>query len=143
MRFRIPYFAVLLGFVLSPLCLDAQKFVCPPTLSVQQIAARVPPGWNAISLSNPPSLDRVAFYLSNPAEGASLIPDGRSVINNEEQVTWTFKRSSGDEFWLGCIYVGSRVILAKKLTGDVTACVVRYDLLPSGSRLRINSIICR
>jgi hypothetical protein len=139
----MPYIALLLCPVFSPLCLDAQNFVCPPTLPVQQVAAHVPSGWNAISLSESPSLDRVAFYLSDPTEGASLVPDGRRVTKNEEQVTWTFKHSSGDEFWLGCIYVGSRILLAKKLTSTVTACTVGYDLLPSGSRLRIKSITCR
>jgi hypothetical protein len=143
MRFKTRFLALILGLAVSPLWLKAQDFLCPATLTVQQVAATVPAGWNAVPVPEPPNFDRVAFYLSNPLEGASLVPDGRSVTKGVEQVTWTFKHASGDQFWIGCIYAGTRVLLAQKLKSDVSACTVSYDLLPSGSRLRVKSITCK
>ena len=120
----------------------AADFVCPASLSVSQTATRVPLGWEAISSAEPLSLERVALYLGNPKEGGVLVPDKTDKQGGVERLTWTFARRPSDEFWLGCSYTGTTVILAQKLKRDVSQCVVQYDLLPSGSRLRVKAISC-
>jgi hypothetical protein len=88
-------------------------------------------------------LDRVAFYFKHPKDSGTLVPDKTDKQKGEERVTWNFVHGTGDEFWLGCLYTGTTVVLAQKLKPDVSQCVVRYDLLPSGSRLRIKAVSCR
>ncbi len=133
---------LLLAAVFTPLA-QAQEFSCPASLPVQQTASATPAGWEALLDQTPANFDRVAFYLGNPADNASLAPDGKSATKAEERTTWTFKRSAGDHFWLACVYDGSRVFLAQKLKDEVAACTVHYQLLPSGSRLRIKAITCK
>jgi len=118
----------------------ALDLTCPQSLSVTQTAANVPSGWEATSGSEPASLQRVAFYIGSPKDRGTIVPDKTDKQNNEERVTWNFVRGPGDEFWLGCSYTGTTVVLAQKLSAGVSQCVVHYDLLPSGSRLRVRAI---
>jgi hypothetical protein len=121
----------------------AEDLVCPESFYVQQTATTVPSGWEAASSSQAVHLDRVAFFLNNPKSGNTLVPDKTNKRANEERVSWTFARGPGDNFWLGCLYTGTTVILTHKLKADVSLCVVRYELLPSGSRLRVKAISCK
>jgi hypothetical protein len=123
--------------------LVSEDFTCPASLSVQQTAAKVPSGWEAIPSSEPAHLDRIAFYLHNPKIGGALVPDKTSDQKGEARDTWNFIANPGDDFWLGCVYTGSSLVLAQKLKAGISQCVVRYDLLPSGSRLRVKSISCK
>jgi hypothetical protein len=127
------------GFLSSSIAAD---FTCPASLTVKQTPITIPSGWEAISGSEPGHLDRVALYLNNPKEGGTLAPDKTDKTKAEETVTWRFVRAPGEEVWLGCVYSGTTVILARKLNSDVSKCVVRYDLLPSGVRLRLKGITC-
>jgi hypothetical protein len=122
--------------------LFAADLACPVALSVRQTATSVPSGWEATSSSEPAHLDGVTFYLKHPKDGGALVPDKTVKQKGEERVTWSFVSQPGDEFWLGCRYTGTTVILVQKLKKDVSQCVVRYDLLPSGSRLRVKAIGC-
>jgi hypothetical protein len=121
----------------------AQDLACPVSLSVQQTAVNLPSDWEATSTSEPLHLDRVAFYLKHPKLGGALVPDKTDKQKDQERVTWSLVGGAGDDFWLGCLYTGTTVILAQKLKKDVSQCVVRYDLLPSGSRLRVKAISCK
>ncbi len=122
---------------------SAQDLACPVSLSVQQTAASVPAGWEATASSEPVHLSRVAFYLKNPREGGALVPDKSEKQKDEERVTWSFVSGPGDEFWLGCVYTETTVLLAQRLKKGISRCVVRYGLLPSGSRIRVKSISCK
>lgn len=121
----------------------AADLACPVSLSVRQTAVNVSAEWEATSVSESVHLDHVAFYLKHPKEGGALVPDKSAKQKGEERVTWNFVRGPGDEFWLGCLYTGTTIILAQKLKPDVSQCVVQYDLLPSGSRLRVKAISCK
>jgi len=71
------------------------------------------------------------------------VPDRTEKRSGVESVTWNFVRGPRDEFWLGCLYTGTTVILAQRLNTNISQCVVQYDLLPSGVRLRLKIISCK
>jgi hypothetical protein len=119
------------------------KLACPTSVTVTQAVQNAPSGWEAVNGSGAAQLERAAFYLMHPSKGGSLAPDGTKKSKGEERDTWTFVRKPGDEFWLGCVYQGTTVILARKLDNKVSRCDVSYELLPSGSRLRLKGISCK
>jgi hypothetical protein len=133
-------FAVFLLGIASRLGL-ASDLECPASVTVKQ-EIQAPLGWEAVARSSDQQLDRVAFYLKHPSLGGSLVPNATRRSKGEEQVGWAFVPNPGDEFWMGCIYQSTTVILARKLDKQISKCEVRYELLPSGSRLRVKRISC-
>jgi hypothetical protein len=121
----------------------AADFTCPASVSVRQTVVNVPTGWEGTSGSDAPHFDRVSFYLKHPKDGGALVPDRTEKRSGVESVTWNFVRGPRDEFWLGCLYTGTTVILAQRLNTNISQCVVQYDLLPSGVRLRLKIISCK
>jgi len=120
----------------------AAELKCPTSVAVRQELQTTPAGWEAVGGSSDVQLDRVAFYLKDPSLGGSLVPDATQRSKGEEREIWKFKANPGDEFWMGCVYLDTTVILARKLDTTVSKCEVRYELLPSGSRLRVKQILC-
>lgn len=114
---------------------------CPASLAAKQ-QLQAPRGWEAVGGSSEVRLDRVAFYLKHPSLGGSLVPDATHRSKDEERESWTFISNPGDEFWLGCVYRDTTVILARKLDKAISKCVVSYELLPSGTRLRVKQVSC-
>jgi hypothetical protein len=120
----------------------AADLKCPASVAVKQELPAPPAGWEAVGGSSDVQLDRVAFYLKHPRLGGSLVPDGNQKSKGEERETWKFVAAPGDEYWMGCIYQDTTVILARKLDPGVSKCEVRYELLKSGSRLGVKQISC-
>jgi hypothetical protein len=119
----------------------ASDMSCPASISAKQ-ELQAPAGWEAVGGSSNVRLERVAFYLKHPGLGGSLVPDVTHRDKGEERESWTFVSNPGDEFWMGCVYQDTTVILARKLDKGISKCVVSYELLPSGSRLRVKQVAC-
>jgi hypothetical protein len=132
--FTMVFFAVS-GFAL------ASDMSCPASVAVRQ-ELQSPAGWEAVGGSSKVRLERIAFYLKHPSLGGSLVPDTTNRGKSEERESWTFVSNPGDEYWLGCVYRDTTVILARKLDRAISRCVVSYELLPSGSRLRVKLVAC-
>jgi hypothetical protein len=137
------FWAYVWGLLLLSRLSFAGDISCPMSVSVNQTAINLPSGWETIPSSEPAHLDRVGFYLGHPSSGGTLTPDTQQKRSGEEAVTWKFVRGAGDEFWVGCLYAGTKIIIAQKLDTHLSQCVVRYALLPSGSRLRLIAISCK
>jgi hypothetical protein len=97
----------------------------------------------ALGESGTRPLDKVVVYLSHPTQNGALVPDSTKRTKTEERVTWRLVRGPSDEFWVGCTYHGTTAIMAKRLGQDVRQCVASYQLLPSGSRLRLIGMSCK
>jgi len=119
----------------------ASDMSCPASVAARQ-ELQAPAGWEAVGGSSEVRLERVAFYLKHPSLGGRLAPDATRRGKGEETESWTFVSNPGDEFWLGCVYRNTTVILARKLDKAISKCVVSYEMLPSGSRLRVKRVAC-
>lgn len=133
---------VLLAFA----CIEVQAgevhFQCPSSLTITQSGTAPGAEWEAVSDKRALSLLRAGFYLHHPSQGGSLVPDSTKRTKSEETSVWTFPRNPGDDFWLGCHYNDSTVILARRLGDNISKCSVKYSLLPSGERDLLKDIIC-
>jgi hypothetical protein len=109
----------------------------------QALSPDPPAGWSAIPGPKEHNLERVGFYLNHPSEDGILVPDSTRKEGTEERVMWKFVRAAGGEYWLGCFYVDTSIVLAKKLESTISQCDVTYQLLPTGKRLGIKGVICR
>lgn len=118
------------------------QFVCPVTLDVHQVGTSPSNDWTSVDGQGKQSLLRVGFFLHHPNQRGALVPDSTARHKMEEQVTWSFPRNPGDDFWLGCIYTDTTAMLVRKLSDSVTACSVNYVLLPTGVRSEIKNILC-
>ena len=121
----------------------ASDLKCPESASVKQRLEAGPSGWEVVGGSDEVKLDRVGFYLRHPREAGSLVPDATQKVQGEERVIWNFQRNPGDQFWIGCIYRDTTIMLAQKLDPKISRCEVRYELLTSGSRLRVKGVACK
>jgi hypothetical protein len=119
----------------------ASDMSCPVSIPAKQ-ELQAPADWEAVGGSSDVRLERVAFYLKHPSLGGSLVPDATRRSKGEERESWTFVSNPGDEFWMGCVYQDTTVILARKLDKAISKCVVSYELLPSGTRLRVKQVTC-
>jgi hypothetical protein len=99
-------------------------YECPREIHTEQSAVKVkiPEGWQAKRNYNfePQLRTHLLVYDGPPEDGASLVPD----IEDSDPVktVWTFNKKKERSIWLGCEYVGTRIVLAKELPTNVTSC---------------------
>ena len=88
-------------------------------------------------------LESVMIYSGHPDEMASLIPDESSDNNQTEISTWNLIAAENEQFWIACAYSNTRVMLTQSLPKAYKQCQVTTALLPTGAKLKIESIICK
>jgi hypothetical protein len=117
---------------------------CPDSIRERPVVETQADGWDVVA-GEPGMrpLDKVGVYLSHPSQNDALVPDSTKRTKTEERVTWQLVRGQSDEFWVGCTYQGTTAVMAKRLGQDVGQCVASYQLLPSGSRLRLIGMSCK
>ncbi len=131
-----------LTLLLTTLACNAAEITCPgaitetPTVSIENKL------WSVVTSSGERQFEHAGVYLGPLSAYSAQAPDQTKKTNTKELVTWNIKRSAGDTFWVGCSYVGTTAMLFQKLNEAVAVCVVSYDLLPSGNRLRVSSAQC-
>ena len=121
----------------------ATEIKCPDSIRERPVVETQVEGWDVVGEAGVRPLDRVGIYLFNPAKNGALVPDATKRTKTEERVTWLLVRGQSDEFWVGCIYHGTTALLAKRLDQDVGQCVASYQLLPTGTRLRLIRMSCK
>lgn len=107
---------------------------CPRTISETPSLRDVPDDWEGVVQTGQRPLEQIGLYLGHPQKKGSLVPDDETKTRKEESVTWKIVRAPQDEYWVGCTYYGTSVILARKLDEHVSRCVARYSMLPSHQR---------
>lgn len=121
----------------------ANDVFCPETI-IESSRVDGPTGdWLVDASQGVRTLDSVGVYLGDPALRGAQVPDHTRRSKTEETVTWQLARAIGDDFWVGCAYIGTSAMLFKKIAVSDTRCVVKYTLLPTGRRLKLKSFACK
>jgi hypothetical protein len=71
-----------------------------------------------------------------------MVPDKTTRSKGLAKTSWRFPQKKSADFWVGCSYANTSIMLARQLPEGLSQCEVINDLLPSGSVLRIRSIVC-
>lgn len=121
--------AVLTLFCHSPLIATAVIFDCPRTVDIQQTVYPPDSSWESVADAGlpPASLQTVAVYTEHPAEAGSLVPDETKKIAQTEVTVWRLPPDSAP-YWMACVYVNSRTLLAKKIPTEAKQCILTEAL---------------
>ncbi|MBI5256095.1 MAG: hypothetical protein HY855_06315 [Burkholderiales bacterium] len=120
----------------------AAPVACPAVLSEVPSVSPVAPGWTVLAQPGDRPLEQAGVYLGAPEQRGALTPDTVQRDKQHEQLRWQLHRKAGDEFWIGCSYQGTTAMVFRKLESTTTRCQARYALLPTGRRLRLDSLDC-
>lgn len=99
--------------------------------------------WFVVAAADDRPLEHVGIYLGKLSEPGAQVPDAVKSTKAKETVTWRLVRKEGDQFWIGCSYVGTTAMLFQEIKPAVRTCIAEYDLLPSGKRQRLSALVCR
>jgi hypothetical protein len=116
---------LLLGALAASLAV-AGDVGCPERISTTQTLAQTVPGWTNQMDATPNLLAGVTFYDGPPKELASLVPD-ETHAKGKLLASWQLFPNPGRQYWLACIYSGTRITLARPLPKELRACTVTYD----------------
>jgi hypothetical protein len=127
----------------TPFFCFSAEIVCPESITETPVVSNVTSSWVVhVNTGNRP-VEHVGIYFGDPDLRGAQIPDMSHKKGDEELVTWKFTRSKSDEYWAGCSYLGTTTMLFQKLDSEATQCVAKYNLLKTGRRLSLQSLVCR
>jgi hypothetical protein len=112
--------------VLSGGLAAAQDVRCPERISTAQTLSQPVADWTNQMDATPNMLAGVTFYDGPPKDMASLVPD-ETHIKGKLLASWDLTPNPGRQYWLACVYSGTRVTLARSLPKELRTCTVTYD----------------
>ena len=116
---------------------------CPATISVDQKATEVPPGWTPSINGFKNELAMVTIYDGPPDQGASLVYDDQKTVGNTIIQTWNLAGNSHGS-WMTCGYSYTAAQISQKVPADAKQCVVTYegDVSLPGGQHPVRKAIC-
>jgi hypothetical protein len=114
---------------------------CPASLKETPGVVDPGAGWTVLARAGDRPLESVAVYWGPGIEPAAQVPDEAQKKKLIESVRWNLPRQQ-EPYWIACAYVGTSAVVLQKLGVELSRCVVTYDLLPSGRRLRVKAVVC-
>jgi hypothetical protein len=139
---QLGYLACLVLYTTST-NLFAMEIRCPHSISESPFVNPPDGEWEVVAELGERPLDQVSMYLFHPSKRGALVPDSTQRAKSEEKVSWRLGHGNNDEFWVGCSYYGTTAILAKKIDASISQCIATYELLRTGSRLRLKGMSCK
>jgi hypothetical protein len=139
------YFLVGLCCVLTTSASFAIELQCPASVDVSEKLVNEPSPWEAVIDQGRGGyhLDKVGFYSGHPKNKGAVVPDKATRSKGLAKTTWYFPQKKSDNFWISCSYANTAIMLTQQLPDGLSYCEVASELLPSGSVLRIKSIVCK
>lgn len=128
---------LLLTFM-SLVTLHGEEVICPSHVTETPVVSEEA-GWVVVAASGKRYLEYAGLYFGHPSQRVSLVPDDETSF--PESSSWSFPEPT-EGLWIGCHYTGTTAMMSKRLDIPVSKCTATYDLLPSGKRLRLMSMVC-
>lgn len=109
-------------------CACADEIICPPAILASTTVSTAD-GWEAVGGAAEYKLEHAQLYSGHPSDEMPITPeeraDGKSLT-----ARWRLKFDGAQEYWVGCAYHNTTVVLARKLDSRVRLCTVRYPAEP-------------
>jgi hypothetical protein len=117
-----------------------EEIVCPPAILASTTVATAE-GWEPVGGAAEYRLEHAQLFSGHPSDEVQVTPDesakGKSLI-----AQWRIKHEQAPEFWIGCAYRDTTVVLARKLDTRLSRCVARYDQTDGPPPGHLQSLTC-
>jgi hypothetical protein len=117
-----------------------EEIVCPPAILASTIGTTAE-GWEPVGGAAEYKLEHAQLFSGHPSDEVQVTPDesakGKSLI-----AQWRIKHEQAPEFWIGCAYRDTTVVLASKLDTRLSRCVARYDQTDGPPPGHLQSLTC-
>ena len=137
---RIRLLSILLAFATGCAAADLN---CPDAITETPTVQDAPTPWVFQGDQGRRHLDQVAVYFGHPNERGVQIPDKIIKSKSGEIVVWLISATKGEQYWVGCSYLGTTAVLISPIEILTRGCSARYSVLPTGKRLKLLSFTCR
>ena len=137
---RILSLSTLLAFATGCPAVDLS---CPEAITETPTVHEAPKPWVFQGDQGLRPLDQVAVYFGHPNQRGAQIPNKHLKSKSEEIVVWQISATNGEQYWVGCSYLGTTAALISPIESITRDCTARYSVLPTGKRLKLLSFTCR
>jgi hypothetical protein len=121
----------------------SMEVACPGFVVETPSVTNSDASWQVAAAAGERPLDHAGVYLGGLAQLGAQVPDSTRKKKNLETVTWRLRRAEGDQYWIGCSYIGTTALMVQKINSGFDECVASYELLPTGRRQRLKGVLCR
>lgn len=118
---------------------ETEEIVCPPAI-LGATTVTTAAGWEPVGGAAEYKLEHARVYSGHPSDEVPLTPE-EGAKGKELIAQWRLRPEQA-EFWIGCAYRDTTVVLARKLDARLSHCVARYARgrsLPPG---HLQSLTC-
>jgi hypothetical protein len=119
---------------------DGEEIVCPAAI-LGATTVTAAEGWESVGGAAEYKLEHAQLYFGHPSDEVPLTPE-EHVMGKDLIAQWRLKGGEQHQFWVGCAYRDTTVVLARKLDARLSQCVARYaqgGSLPPG---HLHSLTC-
>ena len=117
-----------------------EEIVCPAAI-LASTTVTTAEGWEPVGGAAEYKLEHAQLFSGHPSDEVQVTPDesakGKSLI-----AQWRIKHEQAPEFWIGCAYRDTTVVLARKLDTRLSRCVARYDQSDGPPPGHLQSLTC-
>ncbi|MYM26199.1 hypothetical protein GTP46_26575 [Duganella sp. FT135W] len=98
-------------------------FDCPRVIDIEQTTLVADKTWELVQDADlpPASLTTVAVYTQHPSDGGNLAPDHSEKTADTEITSWRLPPDFAP-YWAACVYIHSRILLAKRIPAEARQC---------------------
>lgn len=117
-----------------------EEIVCPAAI-LASTTVTTAAGWEPVGGAAEYKLEHAQLFSGHPSDEVQVTPDesakGKSLI-----AQWRIRHEQAPEFWIGCAYRDTTVVLARKLDTRLSRCVARYDQSDGPPPGHLQSLTC-
>ncbi|WP_157200881.1 STY0301 family protein [Massilia sp. Root351] len=140
MKYMLAISCVLLAAVGNVTQAEKQDIVCPPAILASTTVATAD-GWEPVGGAAEYKLEHAQLFSGHPSGEVQVRPDESS--RDKSVVTqWRLNPAQAPEFWIGCAYRDTTVLLARKLDTRLSRCIARYDRTNGPPPGHLQSLTC-
>ena len=104
---------------------EGEEIVCPAAI-LGATTVTTAAGWEPVGGAAEYKLEHAQLYSGHPSDEMPLTPEER--LKGKDLIAqWRLKPDRAHEFWIGCAYRDTTVVLVRKLDARLSQCVARYD----------------
>ncbi len=117
----------LAGFFIAHITYSAQSIMCPKVIVVNQKLAKTENNWETFQEDISIRLMSITIFDGHPKQQAAIVPDMETNKKGRRVCTWRLIPNKIRNYWIGCSYDRTNIMLIRPLDRDISICEVTYD----------------